>query len=268
MNSQLVSFLEEVEKSSSSPKDIYTACPYSVSKIVDTVKAPFNKEEVAQKTYDAHYNDQLSEYYHMTVDQIIADWQKRGQIGMENGKVLDKWIGRILTPKLNESVSNDEYLSKLTEVQQNKCKQFLNFYETNINNKLELVGRELMLFDKEKKINGRLDALFSAAEDKIFLIDWKNSKKISTTNPYEKMRGPLYEYDSSDLNGYTVQLYLYVYMLRNKYKLNKIKIVPLIVRIGETDSEIYSPEIPYSDLLVEDIIAYASEQINKLQIKK
>ena len=124
-------------------------------------------------------------------------------------------------------------------------------------------------FDTEKKINGRLDALFSLkisdSDNCLILIDWKNSKKISISNSFEKMRGPLYRYDSCDLNAYTVQLYMYTYMLRKKYKI-KNNIIPLIVRIGESDYEIYSPQIPYSDSLVEDIILYASEQINNLQI--
>ena len=40
-------------------------------------------------------------------------------------------------------------------------------------------------------------------------------------------------------------------------------IVPLIVRIGENDFGIYSPIIPYSDKLVEEIISFAKKEINK-----
>ena len=42
-----------------------------------------------------------------------------------------------------------------------------------------------------------------------------------------------------------------------------MSIVPLIVRIGEHDFGIYSPIIPYSDKLVEDIISFAVAEINK-----
>lgn len=272
MNSEYTRLLEEIKSTTAKKTQqfaIYKACPYSVSKIVEAVKAPFDKEAVAQKTYDKYYNDPYSEYYHMSIEQILENWEEKARIGRENGKILDSWIERILTPNINESVSNEEFLNSLTDIQKNKCNQFIEFYNNNIVNKIDFVGRELMLFDKEKKINGRLDALFSLkpteSTDCLILIDWKNSKKISVANSFEKMRGPLYKYDSCDLNGYTVQLYLYTYMLRNKYKITN-KIIPLIVRIGETDYEIYSPQIVYSDSLVEDIISYAAEQINNLQI--
>ena len=272
MNSEYTRLLEEIKSTTAKKtqqKAIYKACPYSVSKIVEAVKAPFDKEAVAQKTYDKNYNNPNSEYYHLTVEQILENWEEKARLGKENGRILDSWIERILTPDINESVLNEEFLNSLTDIQKNKCNQFVEFYNANVVNKLEFVGRELMLFDTEKKINGRLDALFSLkisdSDNCLILIDWKNSKKISISNSFEKMRGPLYRYDSCDLNAYTVQLYMYTYMLRKKYKI-KNNIIPLIVRIGESDYEIYSPQIPYSDSLVEDIILYASEQINNLQI--
>lgn len=272
MNTQLISFLEEIKNTTAKKTQqfaIYKSCPYSASKIVEAVKYPFDKEAVAQKTFEKNFNNPDSEYYQMTVEQILEIWEKKAEVGRSNGRVLDSWIERILTPSsIKDNKLNEEYLSSLTSTQQNKCKQFLEFYHNNIENKLNLIGRELMLFDKDKKINGRLDALFSFTEDSIILIDWKNSQKITTSNSFgQMMRGPLYQYDSSDLNAYTVQLYMYVYMLRNKYHLSNYKIIPLIVRIGETDSEIYSPQIPYSDSLVEDIIDYAAEEINKTQLK-
>ena len=119
-----------------------------------------------------------------------------------------------------------------------------------------------MLHDPDLKVNGRLDALFQL-NDKILLIDWKNNEEIKTSNPYEKCFGPLYKYDACDLNFYTVQVYIYTYILRKVYGLTNINIVPLIVRIGENDFGIYSPQIPYSDQLVEDIISFATQEINK-----
>lgn len=274
MNNQIQLFLEEI-KSTTAKKNqqyaIYKSCPYSVSKIVEALKYPFDKEAVAQKTFEKNFNNPESEYYQMTVEQILANWEQKAEIGKENGRVLDSWIERVLNKPVSEFVLSDsdiEFMSKLSETQKNKCNQFVNFYKNNIVNKIQLIGRELMLFDESKKVNGRLDALFQFTEDSLILIDWKNSQKITTSNSFgQMMKGPLYKYDSCDLNAYTVQLYLYTYMLKHKYKLENFKIVPLIVRIGETDYEIYSPQIPYSDSLVEDMITYASEEINKLQIK-
>ena len=135
-------------------------------------------------------------------------------------------------------------------------------YENNIKDKLEFVGRELMLHSPQMKVNGRLDALFMKGNN-LLLVDWKNNETITTENSWEKCKGPLYQYDACDLNLYTIQVYIYVYILRKIYHLDNVSIVPLIVRIGEHDFGIYSPIIPYSDKLVEDIISFAVAEINK-----
>lgn len=264
MNSQLQEVLNKINESTGSyplQKAIYKSCPYSVSKIVAAIHKPFEKEAVAQKTFDKHFNDPESKYYHMSVEEIIAQWDKKGMIGRSNGKTLDKFIELILDKNSPDDVL-EKYISSLNPVIANKCRQFKLFYENNIVNKLEFVAREVMLHDPALKVNGRLDALFQA-NNKLLLIDWKNNEEIKTENPYEKCFGPLYLYDACDLNYYTVQVYIYTYILRKVYHLTELDIVPLIVRIGENDFGIYSPIIPYSDKLVEDIISFAVAEINK-----
>ena len=242
-------------------KAIYKACPYSVTKICDALHKPFDKESVAKKTFDYHFDDSASPYYHMSVEEIIAQWEAKGKFGRENGKALDKFIGMILEKDESQEVL-DKYTSSLNEVAGNKCKQWQKFYLSNIKDKIEFVGREVMLHSEKLGVNGRCDAMFLAGK-KLLLVDWKNNDKISTENSYEKCKGPLYEYDASDLNVYTIQVYIYAYILRNVYGLTDFDIVPLVIRIGENDFGIYSPIIPYSDRLVENIISFAKQEINK-----
>lgn len=261
---QVQEVLDKIEQStgtSTLQRAIYKACPYSVSKIVAAIHKEFDSQGVAQKTFEKYFDDTSSKYYHMSVEEILAAWEEKGRIGRENGKHLDKFIELILGKHESDEVL-EKYISSLNPVIANKCRQFKSFYETNIKGKLEFLGRELMLHDSGLKVNGRLDALFQL-NDKILLIDWKNNEEIKTSNPYEKCFGPLYKYDACDLNFYTVQVYIYTYILRKVYGLTNINIVPLIVRIGENDFGIYSPVIPYSDKLVEDIISFAIAEINK-----
>lgn len=100
------------------------------------------------------------------------------------------------------------------------------------------------------------------AGDKLLVIDWKNTENITTSNPYKKLKGPLYNYDACDLNTYTIQVYIYTYIIRKKYNLKNIKIVPLIVQMGTEEYKMYVPQIPYSDELIEKIIEYAIGEIN------
>ena len=53
-------------------KDVYKACPYSVSRIVETLKEPFDADAVVKKTFLKRLEDEKSAYYHMSVDEIKA----------------------------------------------------------------------------------------------------------------------------------------------------------------------------------------------------
>ena len=112
------------------------------------------------------------------------------------------------------------------------------------------------------------DAMFIKNDAKLpgvqnlLLIDWKNTEKIETSNSYTKLKGPLYKYDDCELNRYTIQLYIYVYILRKVYRLTDVRIIPLLVQIGAVEYAIYAPQIPYSDELVCDIISFAINEIN------
>lgn len=242
-------------------RQIYKNCPYSVSKIVNALHKEFDADLMAKKTFEKHYDDPDSKYYHMTVDEIITAWNEKGKFARENGKSLDDFIGMILE-KTESPDTLQLHIKTLNEIAGKKCSEFMKFHEMNIKNKLTFVGRELMLCDPSLKVNGRLDALFCKG-DNLFVVDWKNNEQISKENIWEKCKGPLYEYDACDLNLYTVQVYIYVYILRKIYGLTDINIIPLIVRIGTDDYEICSPKIPYSDKLIESIIEFASDEINK-----
>ena len=265
MNTQLATILNNINESTGTSalrKAIYKECPYSVSKIKEAMHKAFEKEKKAREMVEKYFDVPGHKYYHMSYEEIINQWDEKAKFGRENGKVLDTFTGLVLEKHESQEIL-DKYISSLNPVAANKCKSFLDFYHKNIENKIEFVGRELMMHDSKLKVNGRLDALFSAG-NKLLLIDWKNDNNLTTSNSYgDKCYGPLYEYDDCDLNIYTIQVYIYVYILRKVYKLTGMDIVPLIVRIGENDFGIYSPIIPYSDKLVEEIISFAKKEINK-----
>lgn len=246
-------------------KSIYKDCPYSASKIVETLKEPFDQDAVARKTFMKHFEDPNSQYYHMSVDEIKALWTARAETGKLNGQLLDRYIGYMLEPKADTEEIKQKFLASIDEIPKKKCLSFNQFYEHNILNKLEYICREVLLYDNNLKINGRPDALFMSS-DVLVLVDWKNTENLNVTNTWNKLKGPLYAYDACDLNTYTVQLYLYKYLLKNTYKVPS-SILPLIVNIRQEGFGIYQPIIPYSDELVEKIIEYAEGEINKKMLE-
>ena len=265
---QIDNFLEELSAATKGKsREIYSKCKYSVSKIVEVMHEPFDKEGVANKTFSKHFNDPNSKYYHMSVQEIIASWNAKAELGRNNGKALDTYIGMILENHESEEIL-EKYKTSLNEIAANKCNVFDRFYNENIVNKLEFLTREQMLHDETKGVVGRFDAMFlkndvrTPGVQNLLLIDWKNTEKIETSNSYSKLKGPLYKYDDCELNRYTIQLYIYVYILRKVYRLTDVRIIPLLVQIGTNEYKIYAPQIPYSDELVCDIISFAISEIN------
>ena len=261
-------FLEELSAATiGKSREIYSKCKYSVSKIIEVMHEPFDKEGVANKTFSKHFNDPNSKYYHMSVQEIIASWNAKAELGRNNGKALDTYIGMILEKHESEEIL-EKYKASLNEIAANKCNVFDKFYNENIINKIEFLTREQMLHDETKGVVGRFDAMFLKNDvmthgvQNLLLIDWKNTEKIETSNSYSKLKGPLYKYDDCELNRYTIQLYIYVYILRKVYRLTDIRIIPLLVQIGTVNYAIYAPQIPYSDELVCDIISFAINEIN------
>lgn len=265
---QIDDFLKELSIATiGKTREIYSKCKYSVSKIVEVMHEPFDKEGVANKTFSKHFNDPNSKYYHMSVQEIIASWNAKAELGRNNGKALDTYIGMILENHESEEIL-EKYKTSLNEIAANKCNVFDKFYNENIVNKLEFLTREQMLHDETKGVVGRFDAMFlkndvrTPGVQNLLLIDWKNTEKIETSNSYSKLKGPLYKYDDCELNRYTIQLYIYVYILRKVYRLTDVRIIPLLVQIGTAAYAIYAPQIPYSDELVCDIISFAINEIN------
>lgn len=266
---QIDIFLKELnDATKGKSREIYSKCKYSVSKIVEAMHAPFDKEGVANKTFSKYFNDPNSKYYHMSVQEIIDSWNAKAELGRNNGKILDTYIGMILENHESKDIL-EKYKSSLSEiVATNKCNIFDKFYKENVENKLDYVTREQILHDETTGVVGRFDALFLKNDAKLpgvknlLLIDWKNTEKIETSNLYNKLKGPLYKYDDCELNRYTIQLYIYVYILRKVYHLTDIRIIPLLVQIGSVEYAIYAPQIPYSDELVSNIISFAINEIN------
>lgn len=194
----------------------------SISNALDMLFTPFDSENVANKTHDKYFNNPESEYYQMTVQQIIDAWSAKGAESSRYGSLLDDYIGAILTGtendiklfKLDNGYDFDERLHGL-------CDSFDNFYSVlSKSGDTEFIDREKYLYLKVKNpinnedtyVYGRFDALFrNKRTGKYILIDWKSSGTIDKvpTKWTNKMLGPMYRYPQLNWYRYTLQLYFY-----------------------------------------------------------
>ena len=224
----------------------------SVSQALGLLSEQFNSDEVAQKTYDKHYNNPDSQYYHKTKDEIKAMWEAKGAESCNYGRMLDEYIKVMLEGdsddvamyELDNDIDGDERLNGL-------CKSFNQFlqYIKEKRPSMQYVTREKMLYYKisDFYVRGRFDALFYDTEkEKWIIIDWKSSGTIDKekTKWTKNLLGPARIFPALNWYTYTLQLYLYKAALLANY---------LPEGTNPDDIEVYIVNLPGKPVYQENI---------------
>lgn len=186
----------------------------SISTIIGMLVEPFNQQEVAEKTFNKHFNNPDSQYYQKTVEQIIDMWAAKGAESLRYGRLNDDYIGIVLEGTetdyelydLDNDVDGDERL----KIQVESFNQFIHDYQ----NRYKYIAREQTLFYRlgDHYVKGRFDALlFDTLANKYLIVDWKTSGAVETTpNKWtDKLLGAAKVYDNINWNSYTIQVYFY-----------------------------------------------------------
>lgn len=199
----------------------------SISAVLGLISEPFDSQGVATKTYNKHFNNPNSEYYQMTVQQIMDAWSAKGAASCHYGSLLDNYIGLILEKademdmemfKLDYDFDGDERL-------QGVCKSFDRFVDDYLvqHPELEFVTREQTVYlelSDGNYIKGRFDALFRNKENGHYLIvDWKSSGSVDKQpTPWTgKLLGTAKDLLALNHNTYTLQTYFYKTALETHY---------------------------------------------------
>lgn len=236
----------------------------SVSNIKDSCKEPFDRDGVATKTHKKYFDDATSPYYQMSVEDIINQWETKGRISRENGSLCDTFIEYFYNNESQEKIDQfKQYCLNEKEDMVRKCTGIENCLQDFKAKEFVFDAREIpLLLPYEYKgttyvINGRFDAIFTKL-NKLILIDWKNSEDIKTSNSYQKLLGPCDKMDDCDMNLFTIQLYLYKYMLKNIYGVEK-EILPYIIQFPSQKDyyyKVFKPSFEYDEKLIEKIIEH------------
>lgn len=266
----------------------------SVSQALGLLTEPFDSDSVAQKTYDKHYNNPESQYYHKTKDEIKAMWEAKGAESCNYGRMLDDYIKVMLEGnsddiamfELDNDIDGDERLNGL-------CKSFNQFlqYMSESMPTVQYVTREKMLYYKigDFYVRGRFDALFYDTErNKWIIVDWKSSGTIEKErNKWTKnLLGPARTFPALNWYTYTIQVYLYKAALLNHYLPQgtnpddiEVYIVNLPGKPIDTEPDgsnindvkyfaIHSPAFAYDQSIIDNIFNFAYKKNELLQKKK
>lgn len=205
----------------------YTLPRISISQILGTLEEPFDRDGVAQRTRNKHFNNPESQYYQKEVAEIIAMWEAKGKESCKYGSLLDDYIGANLT-KTEADVRLFKMENKYDEDARFRglCESFDNFYKIlSKSGDTIFVDRERSVYHKVKFLNpndpseeltyyikGRFDALFyNKRTKKWIIIDWKSSGSIDKVpNQWtKKLFAPMDKFPALNWYLYTTQLYFY-----------------------------------------------------------
>lgn len=256
----------------------------SISEIIGMLQEPFDGEAVAQKTHDKHFNNPESQYYQMSVEQILEAWSAKGAESTHYGKLLDDFIGFNLEKDDNarelwELDNNYGYDERLTGL----CESFTNMYNHLMENgELEFVTREQTLYyevpEMQVYIKGRFDALFyNKVLNKYLIVDWKSSKTVDKKKtPWTKqLFGPMAKYPDLNWYTYTLQTHFYKKALIKNYLPEGTKesdVYVLIIQLPgnilpttNTNYEIHQEAFTYDSELLDKLFVYAKRKKDLLK---
>lgn len=271
-----------------SNKDIDKSIPMiSISTILSQIVTPKDRDAMVENTYNKHYNNPESEYYHMSKEQILERWDNKARTSMHYGSLLDDYIGNVLTGddismqlyKLDNNFDDDARLQELT-------KSFDNFYSIlQKSGDTEFIDREQTVYypveivnplthEKEQYyVKGRFDALFYNKRTKnLIIIDWKSSGSIDKTASRwtKKLLGPMQDFFELNWVTYTTQLYFYKRALIERYIPKDLEVNDVIVMIvnlpGKTIEEtktnfaVHNPAYQYDPELLHKTFVYGIQK--------
>lgn len=240
----------------------------SISTVLSMLIKPFDKDGVAKKTFDKHFNNPDSQYYQMSIEQIIESWENKAAVSCDYGRKLDTYIQGTLEGedmelwKLDNNYDLDERLHGI-------CDGFDEFIKVlKEKTDYEDIGGEIQLFYKYNGVlfNGRTDRIFfSKSKNKFLIVDWKNSGDIVLSNKWGKLLGPLSKYDECNGNTYTLQTQFYKTALINSYPELGIteddvdtRIVQMVYGDGlDKHYNVYEPNIAYDKKNIDNMVDFA-----------
>jgi len=171
----------------------------------------------------------------LSVDEIVAEWNKKGKEASDKGTFLHEQI--------ESYYLGDNY---------NGTDEFLFFQDFAISHSfLEPYRCEWRIYDEEYGIAGTIDFV-AANQGKLEMYDWKRSKKVidpSNGTPIEIDRwgkrgiGELSSIGDTSYNHYCLQQSLYRFILEKNYGVEISKM--FLVVIHPDYNKFYKVQVPY-----------------------
>ena len=221
----------------------------SVHKVIDSLCEPFDAIGAATKASE----NPNHEYFGMPIETIIELWNTKGASAADRGVGLDDYINAKFKHQTIE-LPDDDLLKQ-------KCARFDEFLRDRLVG-FNDIGGEIWMCSDKYGIRGRLDRLMSV-QNNLVVFDWKNDAHISVSGR-NQMLGPLSDYTDSKHVKYTLQVYIYKFILHELMDAGIISAAEVACRIAQVTATapvtVLKPAFQYNKQLMIDIFNYAKDK--------
>ena len=160
----------------------------------------------------------------VSVEEILAEWDFKGDFSRTKGTLLHNyaenyWQNKVLP--LDYTIYDEKFGEGLMKERLEECiRMFHNFYNES-NSALIPIALELVIGDAELGVGGMVDGLFwNQKHGELQIWDYKTNKDIADFSKYKKrMKIPINFLHDCELEGYSIQLNLYKYIIERNTNL-------------------------------------------------
>lgn len=178
-------------------------------------------------------------YTGMSPDQVMEEWTKEGSRGRKEGTRLHLFAECYMKNLPLPDPENEREEKIFATVQ-----RAIN----DLKRRFVLIDTEVILFSVQMGLAGTADLLMLDPKNSdVLIIDWKQNKKIKTSNLWNMMLPPINTLEASDLIQYGLQLSLYkMFYLSYFPPDNAPRVRTSIIHIGEDSFSAYPIKEYYS----------------------
>lgn len=149
-------------------------------------------------------------YKGMSADEIKAAWDAESLRGRTEGTNVHYYAECLMNGDFaNIPVAQSDREQKLFDQ--------VVLAVLRLEERFQFIASEYIVFSPYLGIAGTIDLLMADMLNMdLIILDWKQNKVISTSNPYGSGSGPIAHLDASDFNKYALQLNLYEMIIRRE----------------------------------------------------
>ena len=232
--------------------DSYGKQYFSVTSLTKQFFESFNAESQAIKCSKGSN----PKYAGRNPDDILAEWEAERLRGSSEGDNVHAYAEAVMM----ERGDIRSPIDPMPEPISGRCgKLFAQVdraieYLTGPSCRLNFVAAEMIVFSPELLLSGMIDLIMYHPWGTLWILDWKQNKKITAHNQWRTGRGPLSHLEDTDINKYTLQLSIYQYLIKKERYFPYVKeIKRALIHLSEEAYRILP--LQYFDREVRDMLS-------------